>query len=143
MPEREPPEQREPPDHAPPPPESPPDTPANSESSELVNVEDDEVRLEPRIWSIVTHLSLFVLPVLGPLLVLGLQNHILGRRSALVTFHGKQAVIWQIAAIIVGVATLGIGTVIMTVISLYVATKAGQGEYYAYPLIGDYASQTL
>ena len=144
MPERDERQERQP-THRPPPAETPAEeAPAESRRSEqLTEVPADQLPLEPRVWSVLEHLTLFVVPVIGPLLIMGLQENILGTRSDLVTFHGKQAVIWQVAAIIVGILTLGIGALIMAIFTIYAAVQAGNGEFYKYPLIGDFADRSL
>lgn len=65
------------------------------------------------LWSVLVHVSVFVAPILGPLLVL----LILKERSAVVAHHAREALNFQITLMIVGFA-LGV----LTVATLFLAT---------------------
>ncbi len=95
-----------------------------------------EQQFEPRIWSVLAHLAIFVLPVIGPLLIMALQEQILGAKSAFVDHHAKQATVWQVAALIIGLVTFAIGGLVMAVFSVLAALAANRSEWYEYPFVG-------
>ena len=125
----------------------PPEVTREQEESELVERPpvggEVEISQNVKIWSILVHASIFVLPVFGPLIVLALQESILGDRSDFLTHHAKQAAVWQFAAVIVGLFTFGLGGLIMAIWGVLAAFGATRGERYMYPLIGQKASEML
>ena len=102
-----------------------------------------DVEQNERVWSIIAHLSIFVLAVIGPLLILGLQENILGKHSEYVAYHAKQAVVWHVATLLVGVLTFGIGALIMAIWGVIAALAANRGEMYQYPIVGKRAAESL
>jgi len=65
------------------------------------------------LWSVLVHVSIFVAPILGPLLAL----LILKERSVVVAHHAREALNFHLTLTIVGVA-LGV----LTVATLFLAT---------------------
>lgn len=65
------------------------------------------------LWSVLAHVSIFVVPILGPLLAL----LILKERSAVVAHHAREALNFQITLAIVGVALT-----VLTVATLFLAS---------------------
>ncbi len=65
------------------------------------------------LWSVLVHVSIFVVPILGPLLAL----LILKERSVVVAHHAREALNFHLTLTIVGVA-LGV----LTVATLFLAT---------------------
>lgn len=108
---------------------------------------------EERNWAILAHLSallaaLVALAFLGPLVVL----LIFGSRSGYVRHHAVEALNFQITALLLGIAailatllTFGLGLLIIIpaalvyavfwlVVIIVAAVRAGNGEWYRYPL---------
>ena len=57
-------------------------------------------------------------------------------------FHGMQSLILGIVAMVVGVVTLGLGSLLLWIYGLYVAiVYASKGEMYKIPYIGDFAEK--
>lgn len=97
---------------------------------------------DDRLWSILAHLSGFVLPIIGPLLILLLRKP----QTAFVKDQAREALNYQITGTLIGVAfgiftvvTLGVGTCLAPALFLLVvppvlaALKNGNHEAYRYP----------
>ena len=80
-------------------------------------------------------MSYFVIGILGPVLVLVLHKNVIGHESAFVRHHAKQALFWQIGAMVIGILTCGIAAIIMMIWAVLAALAASRGEYYTYPLL--------
>ena len=94
-----------------------------------------------KVWSILAHLAVFVAPVFGPLLILGLQDQIFDQRSEYLGHSVRQAVAWQIATLLIGIVTFGLGFVVMIVWSILATIATNRGERYVYPLVGERAKR--
>jgi uncharacterized Tic20 family protein len=87
------------------------------------------------MWALIAHLSYFVLSIIGPVIVLVAHENIIGKKSRFVAHHAKQALFWQVGALVVGLLTCGIAALIMMVWAVLAALAANQGEWYTYPLL--------
>jgi len=94
---------------------------------------------DEKLWALIAHLSGFVFAIISPILILVLHKNILNYESAFVTHHAKQALYWQIAGIIVGILTCGIGALVMLIFAVIAALEANKGEWYQYPVTGKMA----
>jgi uncharacterized Tic20 family protein len=98
---------------------------------------DDE-----RLWSLLSHLSFFVLGIIAPLIIL----LTLGNRSQYVRYHAVEALNFHITVWIAGVVSgllilVLIGIVLLPILLLFgviftiiAGVQAYQGQYYRYPL---------
>lgn len=85
---------------------------------------------DDKLWAMVAHLSVFVVPFLGAL-ALYLVFKDTGRY---VKYHAVQSLILQLVGWIIGGVTCGFGTVTL-VLALWLAYRAYNGEWAGYPLI--------
>ena len=91
-------------------------------------------------WSTLAHLSTFVLPILGPLIIWLVKSN-----SPFISHHGKQALNFQLSLMIYGIISLVlvfflIGLLLIPaliiadiVLSILAAIAANRGELYRYP----------
>ena len=93
---------------------------------------DDE-----KMWAMLAHFSFFVLGIIGPVLILSAQKSIINRESAYLTHHAKQALWWQVAAMVIGIVTCGIGALVMMVWAIIAGLAAQKGDYYTYPMMSN------
>jgi uncharacterized Tic20 family protein len=89
-----------------------------------------EVNDNERMMALIAHLSGFVFPFLGPLLLWLLKKD----DSRFVAYHSIQALVFQVIAWAVSGVTCGIGLVLF-VLPILVAIKANKGRWEGYPLI--------
>ena len=89
-----------------------------------------ETTSDERTWAALTHISAFVVPVFGPLIVYLVKKD----ESAYVTYHAVQAGIFQIVSYVIAGATCGIGAVLF-ILPLWLAYRAYNGEWAGYPLL--------
>lgn len=97
---------------------------------------------DERTWSLVSHLSFFVLSVLGPLIVM----LTMGKRSDLVRRQSVEALNFQLTMVIVMVVSIPLMFVIIGILTFFAAMVAGMvmsviaavqisnGVDYRYPL---------
>jgi uncharacterized protein len=89
-----------------------------------------ETTADERLWAMLAHLSAFVVPLLGPLLVYLLKKD----ESRFVAYHSVQAGIFQLISWAIAGATCGIGSVLFLV-AIWIGIRAYNGEWAGYPLI--------
>ena len=89
-----------------------------------------ETTSDERTWAALTHVSAFVVPFFGPLLVYLVKKD----ESAFLSYHAIQAGIFQVISYAVAGATCGIGAVLL-ILPLWLAYRAYNGEWAGYPLI--------
>lgn len=80
--------------------------------------------------AMMAHLSVFVLPVLGPALIWLLR----GKRSRFVAYHAVQALIFQLLTSVLSVATCG-AALLLLVMPLWMGLRAQKGEWAGYPVL--------
>lgn len=90
-----------------------------------------EATNDERMMALIAHLSNFVFPFIGPLLLWLLKKD----QSRFVAYHALQALVFQIIAWAISGVTCGIGMVLF-VLPILLAIKANKGEWEGYPLIG-------
>jgi len=101
------------------------------------HADDRPISDDEKLWGMLSHVCFFVFGIIGPALILGLHDKIIDRESEFVRHHAKQALFWQIAAIIVATVTCGVGALVMMIWPVLAAIAASEREWYSYPLIGD------
>jgi len=89
-----------------------------------------ETTPDERVLGLVAHLSVFIFPILGPLLVYLIQKD----KSRFVGYHAIQATIFQVAAAVISGVTCGFGLVSL-ILAIVMAVKANKGEWAGYPLM--------
>jgi len=94
-----------------------------------------EVDKNEMLWALIAHLSYFVLGIIGPLIVLLAHENIIGKKSRFVAHHAKQALFWQVGALLLGIFTCGIASLVMMIWAVLAALAANKGEWYAYPML--------
>ena len=85
---------------------------------------------DERNMALLSHLSCFVLPVIGPLILWLIKKD----SSRFVAYHAIQALIFQLLASVVSGATCGLGLVLL-ILPIVWGIKASKGEWAGYPLI--------
>src|SRR4030088_2045361 len=97
---------------------------------------------EERLWSLLSHLSFFVLGIVAPLVIM----LTLGTRSPYVRHHAVEALNFHITAwiaavvsgllllAVIGIVLLPLVLVTGTVFAIVAAIQAYQGQPYRYPL---------
>ena len=100
------------------------------------------LKQEDKTWAVLTHLSIFLVPFLGPLLIMLLP----GKESPFVEAHAKESLNFHITMFILGfvcafliLILIGIPLLIALLIfslvmPIIAAVTAGQGRPYRYPL---------
>ena len=89
-----------------------------------------ETQPDERVLGLVSHLSAFIFPIIGPLLVYLIQKD----KSRFVGYHAIQATIFQVIAAVVSGVTCGFGLVSL-ILAVVMAVKANNGEWEGYPLM--------
>lgn len=98
---------------------------------------------DERLWALIAHLSPFVVPVLGPLIVWVVQKD----KSEFVADQAKESLNFQLSIIVVGfligaggIATFGFGFLLLPVLGIFAtiyqiiaAMEANKGVRYRYP----------
>ena len=95
------------------------------------DVSDDE-----RVWAMVCHLSC----LFGGILVPGIIYLTRGGSSPFIAFHARQALTYQGAVLVLMIFTFGLLLFLFPVfllIGVIWGFKARNGEWLAYPVIGD------
>jgi len=90
---------------------------------------------DEQLWALLAHVSYFVIGIIGPVLVLVLHKNVIGHESAFVRHHAKQALFWQIGAMVIGILTCGIAALVMMIWAVMAAMAASRGELYCYPAL--------
>jgi uncharacterized protein len=97
---------------------------------------------EERLWSLLCHLSYFVLGIIAPLIVM----LTLGNRSQYVRYHAVEALNFHITMwiagfvsallilVLIGIVLLPLVLLFGLIFSIVAAVQAYQGQYYRYPL---------
>lgn len=97
---------------------------------------------EERTWSLLCHLSYFILGIIAPIIILVT----LGNRSQYVRYHAVEALNFHITLwiaglvcgllilILIGIVLLPILLIVGAVFSIIGGIAAYQGQYYRYPL---------
>ena len=80
--------------------------------------------------AMVAHLSVLLLPILGPILIYVIKKD----ESKFIAYHAIQATVFQVISWALTGATCGIGAVTF-ILSIVWAVKAYNGEWNGYPLI--------
>lgn len=104
---------------------------------------------DDNLWAMLAHLTAFIFPFLGPLLILILR----GPQSRFVDAHAREALnmhvtlaIESVVAAILAVVTLGVGLLVIvplamliglayTIFTIMATLKANEGQLYRYPAI--------
>lgn len=94
-----------------------------------------------RMWAMIAHLSFFVLAFIGPLVLMFAGEGIVGKDSAFVKQAAKQALIWQIASIALGIVTCGFGSLVMMIFAVLGGLAANKGEWYVYPGLASFVDK--
>jgi uncharacterized Tic20 family protein len=89
-----------------------------------------ETTADERTTALLAHLSAFVIPVLGPLLIWFLKKD----SSRFTAYHALQSLFFQIACSLISGATCGLGLLLL-VMPIWMAKRAHDGEWAGYPLI--------
>ena len=84
---------------------------------------------DDKLWAAAAHASMFVFGIFGPLIIMMVYKE----KSHYITFHAKQALIFQIIAVVGGVVTCGLLSLVCMVFAIMAAIKAFDGQYYTYP----------
>ena len=84
---------------------------------------------DDKLWAALAHGAFFVFGIFGPLIIMMLYKE----KSYYVTFHAKQAMIFQIVAVVGGIVTCGLLSLVCMVFAIIAALKAYEGQYYTYP----------
>ena len=87
------------------------------------------VTQDDKLWAALAHASLFVFGIFGPLIIYFVYKE----KSHFITHHAKQALIFQIVAVVGGVITCGLLTLVCMVFAIIGGLKAYEGQYYTYP----------
>lgn len=80
--------------------------------------------------AMMAHLSVFVLPILGPAIVWLLKKD----QSRFVGYHALQATLFQLVTAFLSTATCGVGLLLL-VMPLWIGLRAQKGEWAGYPLL--------
>jgi uncharacterized Tic20 family protein len=89
-----------------------------------------ETTSDERTLALVAHLSAFLVPVLGPLVLYLIKKD----ESQYVAYHAVQAGIFQVVSWAIAGATCGLGLVLL-VLPIWIGIRAYNGEWAGYPLI--------
>ena len=116
-----------------------PPAPGTGQPGGLMNTSGEGPDSNERLWGLLAHLSFFVLGIIGPIIVMMAGDSLAGHPSGFLKHHGKQALIWQVAAILIGIPTCGIGSLVMMVWAVLAALAANKGEWYTYPGLARFA----
>jgi uncharacterized protein len=102
----------------------------------------DGLHPDEKMWGMLAHLSPLVVGIFGPVLLMFIDP--VGQRpSAFIKFHAKQALLWCVAMIVVGVLTCGFGAIVMMVWQVLAGIAAHRGEWYVYPGLGSFAERPV
>ena len=85
---------------------------------------------EERTLALLAHLSSFLLPVFGPLILWAIKKD----SSRFVGYHAMQATVFQVLAYLISGATCGVGLLLL-ILPVVWGLKAHRGEWEGYPLI--------
>lgn len=85
---------------------------------------------DDKLWGLVSHLTCFVVPWIGALVM-----YLVFKDRPYVRYHAVQALVVQFAVWIISAITCGLG-LILFLVPLYGAYKAYGGTWDGYPLIG-------
>lgn len=87
-----------------------------------------------RLWAALGHASCLIgLGIIGPLVLMFAGDSLVGHPSAFLKHHGKQALIFQIAGIVISMVTCGVGAIVVLVFAVIAAMAAYKGDNYVYP----------
>jgi uncharacterized Tic20 family protein len=89
-----------------------------------------ETTSDERTFALIAHLSVFVVPVIGPLIIYVIKKD----ESKYVAYHSVQAAIFQLISMAIAGATCGIGLVLL-IVPIWMGIRAYNGEWAGYPLI--------
>ena len=89
-----------------------------------------ETTSDDRLWGLLAHLSVFVFPFFGALIIYLVKKN----ESRFVAYHAIQSGIFQVVLYIIGTVTCGFGFLGIILPVLW-AIKANRGEWEGYPLI--------
>ena len=84
------------------------------------------------------HLSGLALSFWGPLAVMLLDEQLVGHPSPFVKHAAKQALIFNVATIVLAVLTCGVGALLVFV-HILGALRTHEGQWYCYPLLERFA----
>ena len=85
---------------------------------------------DDRTWAMLSHVSTFVLPIFGPLIIYLIKKD----TSRFAAYHALQALVFQVIAALLSGATCGIGLLLL-IVPIVWAVKANNGEWAGYPLL--------
>lgn len=88
---------------------------------------------DDKLWAAIAHAAIFVFGIFGPLIIMMVYKE----KSYYITYHAKQALIFQVVAVVGGVVTCGLISLVCMVFAIIAALKAYEGQYYAYPGLGN------
>ncbi len=84
---------------------------------------------EDKMWAAMSHASMFVFGIFGPLIIMMVHKE----KSYYITYHAKQALVFQVVAVVGGILTCGLLSLVCMVFAIIAAIKAFEGQYYSYP----------
>ncbi len=84
---------------------------------------------EDKMWAAMSHASMFVFGIFGPLIIMMVHKE----KSYYITYHAKQALVFQVVAVVGGIVTCGLLSLVCMVFAIIAAIKAFEGQYYSYP----------
>jgi hypothetical protein len=93
-----------------------------------------------RMWGMLAHFAPFLVGFIGPLLLMFLDESVVGRPSPFVKHHAKQSLIWSIVVLVVSIPTCGLGMVLL-IWSIIAGLAANKGEWYTYPMLGSFVDR--
>ncbi|MEM9190240.1 MAG: DUF4870 domain-containing protein [Myxococcota bacterium] len=102
-----------------------------------------ELTKEEKLWATLAHASFFVLSIFGPLILMYAHESIVGKKSAFVAQAAKQALIYQIGALVITMITCGFGFFIAMIFPILGALATNKGEWYVYPGLGSFVDKQL
>lgn len=88
---------------------------------------------DDKLWGALAHAAIFVFPIFGALIVMMIYKD----KSHYITFHSKQALIFQVIASVVGGLSCGVLYLVCMVFAVIAAIKAYEGQHYTYPGLGN------
>ena len=90
---------------------------------------------DSRNMAMMVHLLALFTGFLGPLVIYLIKKD----EDEFVAFHGLQAIYFELLAIPFCFLTCGLGAIAVIVYNIVALTRANNGEWYEYPLAGQWA----
>ncbi|MAE28513.1 MAG: DUF4870 domain-containing protein [Planctomycetota bacterium] len=87
--------------------------------------------------ALVVHLLAILTGFLGPLVIYLIKKE----EDEFVRFHSLQATYFMLIGILFAIVTCGIGAIVLIVFNIIAMIRAMNGEWYRYPLAGNWAAR--